>query len=224
MGPDLLIAGPDYPDMVDKYTPTLPGEGWYNFWTGLKVRKVGSRGDLLADSNASPDGTTLQSPAMKEAMDAIAASDIEPKIDQLPVFVRSGAILPMQPLVQSTDEVPNGPLELRIYPGSKCEGRLYLDDGHSFRYKDGDFLKIDYTCRQTSDGVTIQMGARQGHFAPWWKQVQVVVYGWNSPRATASVRGTTKTPQARVDSAMHTVSIVLPEDASATELALTAGP
>ena len=113
LGPDLLIGAPDYYDLVDKYTPTLPGEGWYDFWTGLKVPKIRSLSELAAESQASPDGTTLKSAAMKDAMKAINDAQIEPKLDQLPVFARSGAIIPMQPLVQSTDEVPDGPLEVR---------------------------------------------------------------------------------------------------------------
>ena len=42
----------------------------------------------------------------------------------MPVYVRGGSILPLQPLVQNTDETPVGPLELRVYPGSDCSGSL----------------------------------------------------------------------------------------------------
>jgi alpha-glucosidase len=54
-----------------------------------------------------------------------------PSLAHLPVFVRAGTILPRQPLVQSTDEVPQGPLELHVYPGENCRGELYWDDGIS---------------------------------------------------------------------------------------------
>ena len=45
------------------------------------------------------------------------------------MFVRAGTILPRQPLVQSTMQVPQGPLELDVYPGEDCRGELYFDDG-----------------------------------------------------------------------------------------------
>jgi len=49
---------------------------------------------------------------------------------------------PEQPLVQSTDEKPQGPLTLRVYPsalpGKDCGGSLYLDDGTSYAFKKGD--------------------------------------------------------------------------------------
>ena len=54
-------------------------------------------------------------------MKAIDDAQVEPKLDQLPVFVRSGSILPMQPLVQSTDEVPNGPLGASRLSGVKVQ-------------------------------------------------------------------------------------------------------
>ena len=221
LGPDLLIAAPDYYDMVDSYAPTLPGEGWYNFWTGEKVPNVPSLSELEAESQASPDGTTLQSAAMKEAMAAIDAARIEPKLDQLPVFVRSGSILPMQPLVQSTDEVPNGPLELRVYPGSHCAGEVYSDDGHSFAYKNDQYVRINSSCKINPDGVTVTIGPHQGQFTPWWKQLEIVVYGWKSAQATATLKGDTALLQTRVDPVAHTVHVILPDSVSNRELKLT---
>jgi alpha-glucosidase len=222
LGPDLLIAAPAYYDLVDKYAPTLPGEGWFNFWTGARVPKVPSLSAIAAATQASPDGTTLQSPEMKQAMKAIEDSVIEPKLDELPVFVRAGSILPMQPLVQSTDETPNGPLELRVYPGSNCKGELYGDDGHSFQYQHDQYLRVNYSCKVTSTGVSVSLEARQGKYAPWWKQVDVVVYGWTSAQVTAALKGEAKPLTARVDTAAHAVHVLLPESASAQDLTLTA--
>src|SRR5207249_11424864 len=37
------------------------------------------------------------------------------RLDEMPLYVRAGAIVPMQPVVQYTDEKPTGPLELRVY-------------------------------------------------------------------------------------------------------------
>ena len=222
LGPDLLIAAPQYYDLVDKYSPTLPGEGWFNFWTGEKVPNVPSVNEIAAASQASPDGTTLHSAAMKAAMKAIDDAQVEPKLDQLPVFVRSGSILPMQPLVQSTDEVPNGPLELRVYPGSNCSGSIYGDDGHSFDYKKGLYLREEYTCRVSGDGVYVRLGPREGHYAPWWKQVDVVVYGWTSPVAVARLKGQPEPLQTRVDAVAHAVHVLLPESHLGRDLTVTA--
>jgi alpha-glucosidase len=97
-----------------------------------------------------------------------------PKLDRLPVFVRPGAILPKQPLVQSTAETPKGPLELDVYPGADCRGGLYLDDGVSVN---GPSLKQALKCTVTEKGVTLSFGAREGKYRPWWRSIAVTIHG-----------------------------------------------
>src|SRR5262249_38132552 len=70
---------------------------------------------------------------------------VHPAIDEVPLFVRAGAILPMQPVIQHSGETPDGPLELRVYlpspdSAANCGGSLYEDDGHSFAYQKGEYL------------------------------------------------------------------------------------
>jgi alpha-glucosidase len=100
-----------------------------------------------------------------------------PRLDHLPVFVRPGAILPHQPLVQSTAETPKGPLSLDVYPGDDCSGELYLDDGVSVT---GPSLRQEITCISTPRGVSLHFAAREGSFRPWWKQIAVTVHGARS--------------------------------------------
>ncbi len=71
LGANLLVAPAPYPDMVDKYSPNLPGAGWYDFWQGTKMPRLPSQAELAEESNASPDMTTLQSAEMQEKMRAI---------------------------------------------------------------------------------------------------------------------------------------------------------
>jgi alpha-glucosidase len=103
----------------------------------------------------------------------------QPKLDELPVFVRAGTILPRQPLVQSTMEVPNGPLELDVYPGDDCRGVLYFDDGISAA---GPHLRQAIQCAVTAKGVVLRFGPREGAWKPWWKQIAVTVHGAQSAR------------------------------------------
>jgi len=97
-----------------------------------------------------------------------------PKLDVLPVFVRAGTILPRQPLVQSTMDIPKGPLELDIYPGPDCTGELYFDDGVSVN---GPSLRQSIQCVETARGIALRFGQRQGSYRPWWKQIDVRVHG-----------------------------------------------
>jgi alpha-glucosidase len=97
-----------------------------------------------------------------------------PKLDRLPVFVRPGAILAKQPLVQSTSEFPKGPLKLDVYPGDDCGGELYLDDGVSIA---GPHLRQTIQCTIVPGGVSLRFGAREGSYRPWWTQIAVTVHG-----------------------------------------------
>jgi alpha-glucosidase len=101
-----------------------------------------------------------------------------PALDRLPVFVRGGAILPGQALVQSTSETPQGPLILDVYPGGNCHGTLYADDGHSMEYVREGYSRQRVRCVVTGAGVDLEFEAREGQFQPWWRQVAVRVHHW----------------------------------------------
>jgi len=105
---------------------------------------------------------------------------VDPPLDTLPVYVRAGTILPQQPVVQNVDESPRGPLELRVYAGTDCHGDLYADDGNTLAYQRGQFLRVHFTCEATPDHLDVKMSAPQGPYRPWFKDMQVVVYGGNA--------------------------------------------
>lgn len=104
---------------------------------------------------------------------------VTPTLDRLPVFVRAGAILPSQALVQSTSETPRGPLSLDVYPGDDCRGTIYADDGHSMAYTQQGYLRQRVHCLKTDAGIDLDFDAREGRFQPWWHQVTVRVHHWS---------------------------------------------
>jgi alpha-glucosidase len=138
----------------------------------------------------------------------------------MPVYVRGGSILPMQPLVQNTDETPSGPLELHVYPGSECSGSLYLDDGHTLRYQKGEFLRQALTCKSDSKSVSLNFGAREGSFKPWWKLVEVVIYDWPSAHAEAKVSGSTYPLKTSYDAKQRALHITMADVAAEAELSV----
>lgn len=103
--------------------------------------------------------------------------ELHPALDQLPLYVRAGAILPEQPIVQSTDEKPDGPLQLRVYPGKDCHGSLYEDDGHTFEYKNGKFLRINYSCEATKLDIRVSSHVVMNGFQPWWHGAELKILG-----------------------------------------------
>jgi alpha-D-xyloside xylohydrolase len=57
-------------------------------------------------------------------------------IEQIPLFVRAGSIVPLGKVVQSTAS-PQPIEEIRVYPGQDGEFALYDDDGKTYAYEKG---------------------------------------------------------------------------------------
>ena len=109
-----------------------------------------------------------------------------------------------QPLIQKTAQIPDGPLELDVYPGDDCRGEIYLDDGVSIL---GPSLSQTIRCTVTKTGLALDFGPRRGSYRPWWKMIKVTIRGAapitkiipDQPRsATIAIRGMTGHPRARL--------------------------
>ncbi len=59
------------------------------------------------------------------------------KLDDVPVYVRAGTLLPLGPVVQSTAERSSEPLEMQIYGGHDAAFDLVEDDGETRAYQQG---------------------------------------------------------------------------------------
>jgi alpha-glucosidase len=135
---------------------------------------------------------------------------LHPALDEMPVYVRAGAIIPEEPLVESTSETPQGPLELRIYPGPDCRGYLYEDDGHTLQYQKGEVLRVNYSCEATPSEISVTSTIEHNEYQPWWTNVEITVYG--APRLPQEVRVDHKVAhQWRYDDKHHSVIVIVPE-------------
>jgi alpha-glucosidase len=71
--------------------------------------------------------------------------DATASLDQIPVYVHEGTILPLGPVIQHTDELPGGPLELQVYPGKDATFTLVEDDGVTTAYLKGEVRQTTFT-------------------------------------------------------------------------------
>jgi alpha-glucosidase len=55
----------------------------------------------------------------------------------IPQFCRAGTVLPVGNVVQFTDALPGGPIEIQVYGGQDGSFELIEDDGHSYGYQSG---------------------------------------------------------------------------------------
>jgi alpha-glucosidase len=134
---------------------------------------------------------------------------LNPALDQVPVYVRAGAIIPRQPLVQNTGEIPKGPLEIRVYPGPDCKGSLYQDDGHSLNYQKGEFLRVNYSCQMGAEAIKMSSAIEKDGYKPWWNSAELSVFGFdNVPKAIRV--GDTTINEWHFDDAQHAVVFLVP--------------
>jgi len=56
----------------------------------------------------------------------------------IPLYVRAGAVIPMGPVKQYTDEPVEGPLALWVHPGAGGACAVYEDDGKTFDFRNGE--------------------------------------------------------------------------------------
>ncbi|MDQ2925512.1 MAG: DUF5110 domain-containing protein, partial [Acidobacteriota bacterium] len=181
-GPSILVAPSPLPDDVAAYEVHLPPGIWFDYWTGARLDR--------RNSSAAGDREIRDAPPqLKPIM-------VTPALSELPVYVREGAIIPMMPLTQSTEEIPQGPLTLRVFApsaGSACDGTLYQDDGKSYNFRKGDFLRLHFTCSVEADGsLTVQIAKAEGHYKPWWHELRFEVVGWTPHASQSLVAGKTR--------------------------------
>jgi alpha-glucosidase len=182
-GSRILVAPNPSPEEVAPYTVHLPPGTWYDYWTGEQLTRSTLAGALDLEQR---DRVIAQKPLM-----------VKPTLEQLPVYVRGGSILPIAPLTQSTSELPNGPLTLRVFPlasvpnsSESCAGEVYADDGHSFDFRQGEFARIRFTCSLAADGsLHVEIAKQEGRWRPWWHEYRVEVVSWKPRAKRASANG-----------------------------------
>ena len=186
-GSSLLVA-PKVWEFAQPYQVQLPSGTWYDYWTGIAYE---------GGPQPAADRSHKHSPIM-----------VNPKVDQVPVYVKAGSIIPQQPVVQSTAFTPHGPLELRVYPGPNCAGLMYLDDGHTLHITMQNHMHMQMSCSADSKSVTLKIDPQHGAFVPWFTEVEVVFFGAPGTPAAADFDG--NSASAQYDPAQHAVHVLVP--------------
>jgi alpha-glucosidase/alpha-D-xyloside xylohydrolase len=79
----------------------------------------------------------------RKQLDGARTINAPAPLDEIPLFVRAGTILPTGPVKQYVAEPLTDPVRLTIYPGADGSFQLYNDDGLSFAYEKGQFEIVE---------------------------------------------------------------------------------
>ncbi|RZJ13611.1 MAG: DUF5110 domain-containing protein [Rubrivivax sp.] len=109
-----------------------------------------------------PAGANWHNAWTGEIIPGGVARQVAAPLDQIPLFVRAGAIVPMGPVMQYVDEKPDAPLTINVYRGANGRYSLYEDDGVSNAYQQGRYARIPFTYDDATGVLTI--GQRTGRY------------------------------------------------------------
>ena len=85
-----------------------------------------------------------------------ARSEVDAPLSRLPVFVRAGAVIPVQGVIQHTGQTQDAPLGILVARGRDGAGRIHQDDGDGYGYRRQRWRTTDVT--HTADAILFRHG------------------------------------------------------------------
>ena len=140
LGGDYLVA-PVFTKSTVRNGIYLPeGDQWVDYWTGTLYE-----GGQVVNGHPAP-------------------------LEQLPIFVRAGAVVPQGITARNASLVPeDSPITLSVYPQGDSEFSLYEDDKVTRGYADGESSTQEFIVTAPDAGkkgtVTVAIGERDGEYA-----------------------------------------------------------
>ncbi|HEX7470493.1 MAG TPA: TIM-barrel domain-containing protein, partial [Verrucomicrobiae bacterium] len=110
----------------------------------------------------------------------------------MPIYVRAGAIVPLDPVRQYTSQPVSEPTTLRVYPGASGTFTLYDDDGQSLGYRDGSDSKtiwIRFHWDDAARKLVIEPDPRMKKWPGEMRTFRVEVVGSNAKPNAVEFRG-----------------------------------
>jgi alpha-glucosidase len=98
--------------------------------------------------------------------------------DKVPIFVKEGAIIPMQNQVQNNVEQNDGVLRLHLYKSVKdSDFTLYEDDGETFEFQDGKYNERKFSF--DSKNSLLSISASDGSYHSDYKRMKLYLHGFD---------------------------------------------
>lgn len=101
------------------------------------------------------DGTTYP---------ADSVAPVPAPLEQIPLFVRKGSLLPMRPYASSVEKGDNNLLRLQVYPGGNARFTLVEDDGTSNDYLEGRYAVTTIGLWEGEKGFEVEIAPVKGSY------------------------------------------------------------
>jgi alpha-glucosidase (family GH31 glycosyl hydrolase) len=145
-------------------------------------------------------GTKLQGPAIIKRNFSL---------DEIPVYIKAGAIIPMQTANENLEEAAN-PLVLNIFPGDSGSAKIYEDEGNSAGYKNNEFSLTKVIHHKKEGKQIIEIFPPVGVYSgmPKTRAYKIVLQGILPPQ---KIMCNSKELDAEYDGNKLIASVMLPE-------------
>ena len=102
------------------------------------------------------------------------------------MFIKSGAIIPMQEVQAYVGQTPVSCLSVEVFPSSQTTSfHYYDDDGESYDYEDGEYFMQDISVIKNGSTSTVTLSQKSGTYTPSLDYYLFAVHG----QAAESVSG-----------------------------------
>jgi alpha-glucosidase len=156
----------DWPEEEAAYA----SKGEYLFGDQMLVAPVTAPADkttgLTTQKVWLPQGEWIEWPTGKH-LTGPATVERQFTIGETPVYLKAGAIVPMQPPMSHTGEKPVDPLIVNVWPlqpGASTSYKVYEDSGVSVQYQRGVFARTPIQATQTGDTLRVEIGPVEGSY------------------------------------------------------------
>ena len=134
MSGESFLVAPIYKDEEKRDSIYFPKGTWIDYWDGTRYD-----GEQWITNYSAP-------------------------LEKLPLFIKSGSIVPMYPEMLYDNEKPKDPVTLDIYPNGDTEFELYEDDGLTREYKKGGYAKTLITVNNSGTNTKIVVSDAKGEY------------------------------------------------------------
>jgi alpha-glucosidase (family GH31 glycosyl hydrolase) len=142
----------------------------YSFGDQLIAAPMTAAADKVTGLSAEkvwlPKGEWIEWPTGKHFIGPVSA-ERSFSIAQIPVYVKAGAIVPMQPPMLHTGEKAVDPLIVNVWPLAAGENSIYAvyeDSGASVEYQRGVFARTPIKAAQTVDALRVEISPLEGSY------------------------------------------------------------
>jgi hypothetical protein len=132
-------------------------------------------------------------------------------LNRMPVFVKAGGIVPLQPSSGHAQSAGSAPLTLRVFAGASGKYTMYDDAGTGLGYEHGQYTDTPISDAPVPGGSAVVIGPARGSYpgAPASRPYTVDLVDVTSPHAVLVNGQPLSSSRWSYDSATHTVQVTV---------------